>query len=323
MRPSNTHTHATQPTVTPFYQTSFLTGAAAGDYYAVASASGVGAGAYIFGLLRVGVADASGNVVSTGSYTQLVGSYTLCTLACDKAKAADSGGKAAIFFFSVSMLFMLIAAISMSTNAHIKLGRQVTGYGNAQVSQCLKMLGSPLMSLIFGGLALFCHVVACACGWGTIGGLAEVYAQSRSFSLIVALPGAGLAGWSLFLLLLSVILEVSSRSCCKDWKPPSAALNPSGSTTIVVTSPIASVAMVPPPCPWPTGGCGRQTGRTPGSCAGANPFSPRFFFISTPPTPEPHPPHHAAPPPPRKNRFFNPQTKETVWQLPPGALMIG
>jgi hypothetical protein len=142
------------------------------------------------------------------------------------------------------------------------------------------------MSLIFGGLALFCHVVACACGWGTIGGLAQAAqsglaqaAQSSSFSLIVALPGAGLAGWSLFLLLLSVILEVSSRSCCKDWKPPSAAMNPSGSTTIVVTSPIASVAMVPPPLPVANGWLRQTDGKDTWFVRGRQPlFSPLFFY---------------------------------------------
>jgi len=140
------------------------------------------------------------------------------------------------------MLFMVIAAVSMSVNAHNKLGRTVA-------NNVLKVLGSPLMSLVFLGAALASHVIACACGWGTIGGLVDYYkSQLGSLSLAVAMPGAGLAGWSLFLLLLSLILELSSRTCCKDWKPPAGVQAPGGASTTVMCVPSAFLkrASTPP-----------------------------------------------------------------------------
>lgn len=171
---------------------------------------------------------------------------------CNAYKAADGGGKAAIFFFAFAMLFMLIAAISMSVNAHNKLGKA------PPANQVLKALGSPLMSLIFLGGALAFHVIACACAWGTIGGLVDFLTQRNTFTVIIPLPGAGLAGWTLFLLFLSFILEMSSRACCKDWKPP-AAVGSTGGTTIVVTSPVMQAQPVFAPPPPQAGGWLRQT----------------------------------------------------------------
>ncbi len=270
-------------------------GAAAGDYYGYAAASGSSGSVLVFGLLRYATLSSSGTIVSGSAVTyeeavkQCVaasggGGGAPASTVCDKLKAADGGGKAAIFFFSFSMLFMLISAISMSVNAHNKLGRTVA-------NQVLKVLGSPLMSLVFLGLALATHVIACACGWGTIGALAE-YSRNPTgsnnvISIMVALPGAGLAGWSLFLLFLSLILELSSRSCCKDWKPPAGAgAHASGGTTVIVTSPMQYAPQAALPPPPQAGGWLRQTDG-------------------------------------KDTWFFNPTSKETVWQLPPGAVVVG
>ena len=215
-----------------------------------------------FGLLRSAPGTAfpsKPNEASATTYADYVSRFCTPVQAglektCNAAKAADGGGKAAIFFFSFSMLFMLIAAISMSVNAHNKLGK------TPPANQVLKALGSPLMSLIFLGAALAVHVIGCACAWGTIGGLADTVQQQNGgiFQIPVPEPGAGLAGWTLFLLFLSLILEVSSRSCCKDWKPPTSAAA-AGGTTIVVTSPVMQAQpmfAVPPP---QAGGWLRQT----------------------------------------------------------------
>ena len=240
---------------------------------------------------------------------------------CNAYKAADGGGKAAIFFFAFSMLFSLIAAISMSVNAHNKLGKA------PPANQVLKALGSPLMSLIFLGGALAVHVSACACAWGTIGGLAELAIQGSSIAIVLALPGAGLAGWTLFLLLLSLILEVSSRACCKDWKPPASAAA-AGGTTIVVTSPVMQAQPMFAAPPPQAGGWLRQTevvapAARPPPAARSPPRKSTQALTTFPPHAQPR---HCATLRTRSGKdtwFFNPATKETVWQLPPGAVVVG
>ena len=199
-------------------------GAAAGDYYYVFSVGSSSADATVYGLTQTfGVGTRS--FITATTYASAVS--TSCTGAaastptCVALIAANGGGKAAIAFYVFSILFAFASAISMSISAHhLKTGKGSPG-----------LIGSAAVSLTLESLAFTCLVIGCGCAWGTVGGLVNSLYQN-SIVVVLAGPGAGLAGFCLFLRLLSLILEISARNCCK----PGAASAPigGGNTTIII-----------------------------------------------------------------------------------------
>ena len=204
----------------------FLTiGAAAGDYYLVFTSTFGGsiADATVYGLTQsYGIGALSGAAVTT--YASVVSStctgVAASTAYCVAMIAANGGGKAAIAFYVFSILFAIASAVAMSISAHhLKTGKGSPG-----------VIGSAAVSLTLESLAFACMVIGCGCAWGTIGGLVNQITSVSSLYVWVAGPGSGLAGFALFLRLLSLILEISARNCCK----PGAPAPSGGNTTIII-----------------------------------------------------------------------------------------